>query len=340
MVSETTFTIRGHGVHSAYEECLRAVDEMPDVEQVKGLRAYGRSVILHVHTMGPVAVLRMLAHRGPRLITAHVTPASLIGNIRGADLFPGFARWYMKVVYNLADLVLSVSQATTAELEEIGVRSRILLTVNAIDERRIHLLSRQRKSLRQRFGWDDELVILGVGQIQARKGVEEFVACAGMLPHLRFVWVGGMPFGVLSDRRNELVRLCETAPENVRFTGLLPRDKVFEYYAASDVFFLPSKHETFGLATLEAATADLPLILSDLDCYQNWLQDAYVHGETVTDYVEAIRSMENAEWRAKWGEQASEVAARYGTRMLTHGLREAYSLAVRRSSSSQEPQRL
>jgi 1,2-diacylglycerol-3-alpha-glucose alpha-1,2-galactosyltransferase len=323
-------------VHTAYEECLQATSGMPDVEQVSGLRAYGRSVILHVHTMGPIMVLRMLTHRGPRLITAHVTPASLIGNILGADHFPGFARWYMKVVYNLSDLVLSVSQATTAELEEIGVRRRIHLTVNAIDERQIQLLSHQRSSLRQEFGWGDELVILGVGQIQSRKGIEEFVECARRLPHLRFVWVGGMPFGVLSDRRSELTRLCENAPENVRFTGLLPREKVFEYYAASDVFFLPSKHETFGLATLEAATAGLPLILSDLDCYQNWLQDAYVHGETVTDYVEMIRSMESAAQRAKWGEQASEVAARYGTQMLTHGLREAYSLASRRSPSSQK----
>ncbi|MFC6086522.1 glycosyltransferase [Sphaerisporangium aureirubrum] len=329
-MSESAFTVRGHGVHSVFEESVRAVDHMPDFTRVSGMRAYRRDVILHVHTMGPFAVARMLAHRGPKLISAHVTPETLAGSIRGSHLVHGLVRRYMRAVFDMADLVLSVSKATTAELEELGVRGPILPMSNAIDERRIQPLLDRRAELRQGYGWDDRPVVLGVGQIQPRKGVEEFVACARSLPHLRFVWVGGMQFGMLSDAREDLTRLRAEAPSNVTFTGLVPREEVFAYCAAADVFFLPSKHETFGLATLEAATAALPLVLTDLPCYQEWLKDAYLHAGTVPEYVTVLRGLEDPSARSRWGALASRTAVRYDSRMLADGLREAYLLAAAR----------
>lgn len=315
-------------MHSVFEESVRAIKQMPDFERVTGMRAYGKRVVLHVHTMGPFAVMRMLAHRGPRLISAHVTPETLVGSIRGTYLTIGFVRWYMRKVFDLATLILSVSEATTLELKELGVRGTIIPTSNAIDEQRIRPLSGRRDELRREFEWDDRPVVLGVGQVQPRKGVEEFVSCARSLPHLRFVWVGGIQFGMLSDARHDLTRLRASAPPNVTFTGLVPRDKVFEYCAAADVFFLPSKHETFGLATLEAATAGLPLVLTDLPCYREWLKDAYLHGETVAEFVALIRCLEDEDVRAKWAERASDTAVGYDSRMLVNGLREAYLLAA------------
>ncbi|WP_214410899.1 glycosyltransferase [Sphaerisporangium fuscum] len=327
-MSESVFTVRGHGVHSVFEESIRAINQMPEFECVSGVRAYGRNVVLHVHTMGPFAALRMLAHRGPSLISAHVTPGTLLGSIKGAHLARGPVRWYMRRVFDLATLVLSVSGATTLELEELGVRGPIVLAANAIDEKRIRSLAARRPALRRGFGWDGRPVVLGVGQIQPRKGVEEFVACARSLPHLRFVWVGGMQFGMLSDARHDLTRLRENPPENVVFTGLVPREEVFKYCAAADVFFLPSKHETFGLATLEAAVAGLPLVLPDLPCYRDWLKDAYLPGRTVNEYVELLRELEDERVRARWGERASAAAAGHDSRALRDGLREAYLRAA------------
>lgn len=333
VMSESAYTVRGHGVHSVYEESVRAVDGMTDFIRVSGRRAYRRDVILHVHTMGPLAVIRMMAHRGPKLISAHVTPETLAGSIRGSHLVHGLVRRYMRAVFDMADLVLSVSKATTAELEELGVRGPVLPMSNAIDERRVRPLLERRAELRAGYGWDDRPVVLGVGQIQPRKGVEEFVACARSLPHLRFVWVGGMQFGLLSDARETLTRLRTDAPANVTFTGLVPRDEVFAYCAAADVFFLPSRHETFGLATLEAATAGLPLVLTDLPCYQEWLKDAYLHAATVPGYVALLRDLEDAATRTRWGALASRTAVRYDSRMLADGLREAYLLAHARHTS-------
>lgn len=40
----------------------------------------------------------------------------------------------------------------------------------------------------------DKFVVLGVGQIQHRKGVLDFVEVAKEFPELQFVWAGGLLF--------------------------------------------------------------------------------------------------------------------------------------------------
>src|SRR5215831_18160418 len=89
LISESTFTVRGHGVHSVFEECANAISEMNDVELVSGLRSFRASVILHSHTIGPVALARILIHPGFVEITAHITPSSLLESVRLARPFLG-----------------------------------------------------------------------------------------------------------------------------------------------------------------------------------------------------------------------------------------------------------
>lgn len=52
---------------------------------------------------------------------------------------------------------------------------------------------------------------------------------------------------------------------NVRWAGLLPRDKLAEVYACADVFVLPSKSETFGLVMLEAMACGTPVAAYPVD---------------------------------------------------------------------------
>lgn len=329
LISESSFTVRGHGVHSIFEEYVKAISEMDDVNLISGIRSLNSSVILHSHTIGPIALARILIHPGFKEITAHITPSSLIDSIRLAEPFLGLLGRYMRFVYNRADRILAVSEATAAELSALKVHRPIDISYNAIDDRPIHALLSQRSRLRDLLGWQDQTVVLAVGQLQPRKGVAEFIECAAALPDLRFAWIGGAPFGVLSAQRGEMLRNCSMAPDNVRFLGAMPRADVFPYYAAADVFFLPSRQETFGLATLEAATAGLPLVLHDIECYRGWLGSAYMSGTCVEDYVGLLRRLQNKELRIALGENAAQVARGYGREALVKGLREAYGLAAR-----------
>ncbi|MEV0620805.1 glycosyltransferase family 4 protein [Nonomuraea sp. NPDC050404] len=325
VISESSFTVKGHGVHSAYEETIQAIAEMEDVQLTSGLRGFGRSTVLHVHTMGPVALARIFLHRGSTVVSAHVTPLTIVGSIRGAQWLLRLLRPYMRIFYNRAGRIISVSEATAQELIALGVRTRIDVSHIAINGNPIRALLPDRARIRRELGWDDDrLTVLAVGQIQPRKGFEEFLECALRLPEARFIWVGGMPFGVLSHSRQELLAAQRDVPENVELTGQIPREAVFGYYAAADVFFLPSTHETFGIATLEAAVAGLPIVVGDLACYEEWLDDAYLSGRGVDDYVDALRALESSEFRDKMGRRAATVASKHDFAALKGELRTAY----------------
>lgn len=71
-----------------------------------------------------------------------------------------------------------------------------------------------------------------------------------------------LPFNLLcagSDSNNSLFR-----KKNVTNFGIIPRDKVQEFYNKIDVLIVPSLcHETFGLVVLEALSKNIPVLCSD-----------------------------------------------------------------------------
>jgi glycosyltransferase involved in cell wall biosynthesis len=52
--------------------------------------------------------------------------------------------------------------------------------------------------------------------------------------------------------------------EQAKLTGMIPRDKVFEYFSISDVFLSASRGEGLPVAVLEAMACHRPVILSDI----------------------------------------------------------------------------
>jgi glycosyltransferase involved in cell wall biosynthesis len=172
-------------------------------------------------------------------------------------------------------------------------------------------------------------VILGVGQIQPRKGVDDFVAVARAIPTADFVWVGGFLFGPLSADRHRLQRVMGAAPSNLWFTGKLPRRLVYEHYVAADVFLSPSHQETFGLAILEASMAGLPLVLRDLPEYRSIFRDSYIAvGDN--DYASAVAALlDDRELRHSYCKKALVVAEDYRSRVHASELVSMYKLARR-----------
>jgi 1,2-diacylglycerol-3-alpha-glucose alpha-1,2-galactosyltransferase len=328
--SESSITFDGHGVHTAFIECQNLLRRTGEIQLVN-LRELRSSDVLHVHSAGPGALALLLSHDGPKVVSAHLTTDSFLGSIQHASHFEWAIEKYLKFFYEQADLILAVSASAASYLrEKLYVGKPIRVSPNTIDPTSISRLHMNRDELRTKFNWSRQRpVILGVGQIQPRKGIDDFVAVAEAMPSADFVWVGGFLFGPLSADRDRLKGLVHSAPSNLIFTGRLKRELLYEYYVAADVFLLPSHQETFGLAILEASMAGLPVVVRDLPSYRSIFGDSYI-AVADGDYKSAICSLINDRKLSDlYSEKALAASESYRSEKYTDEIINLYTLAKR-----------
>ena len=46
---------------------------------------------------------------------------------------------------------------------------------------------------------DNQFIVVGAGQVQKRKGIDDFIRLAEELPQITFIWAGGFSFGGMTD---------------------------------------------------------------------------------------------------------------------------------------------
>ena len=82
-----------------------------------------------------------------------------------------------------------------------------------------------------------------------------------------FVWAGGFSFGRISDGYEEIRKMMKHLPPNVRFLGIVDREKMNEIYNMADVMFLPSYEELFPMTILESMNCAVPVLVRNLPIY-------------------------------------------------------------------------
>jgi 1,2-diacylglycerol-3-alpha-glucose alpha-1,2-galactosyltransferase len=327
--SESAFTFDGHGVHTAFRECQALLSQIPEVQLVNPWELRP-SDILHVHSAGPGALAMLLSHTGPKVITAHLTEDSFLGSIEYAQYFKSTIAAYLRFFYSHADLILAVSASAGSYLhQQLKVNKPVEVSPNTIDDGAIVELRGKRAQVRAQLHCSSPRrpVVLGVGQIQPRKGIDDFVAVARAMPTADFVWVGGFLFGPLSADKRRLQRAVQDAPSNLLFTGKVPREFVYKQYVAADVFLFPSHQETFGLAILEASMAGLPLVLRDLPGYRSIFRDSYI-AVSDNDYASAVFALlGDRELLHSYSKKALAAAEDYTSKRHARELVSLYKLA-------------
>ncbi len=310
-VSESTFTVKGHGVHTAFMELTAALKKHPGL--LVQVNKFGNADITHIHTVGAFSLAFLLFSGGRKIVSAHVVPESLRGSIVGANIWMPVARWYLRWFYNRADVVLAVSDATKKELIRLGVRSPIEVVYNLIDTDKYHTTKQDTLRARKHLGiTDKEWVVVSAGQVQPRKRIDSFVAAAAKCPDMKFIWVGGMPFGKLAADNHAMQSAIDNAPNNVLFTGVLEHERVRPYYQAADVFWLPSAQETFGLVVVEAAASGLPVVLRDIPDYKETFSENAVMGNE-ENFVDLLRRLrDDKAFYATQKKKAGEIVRQFG----------------------------
>lgn len=177
------------------------------------------------------------------------------------------------------DVVLAVSEVWRRTLAaDYGVRAGVV--PNGVDVDRYADASPARAAqLRRSIGAADRPLLLSVGGIEPRKGSDALVRALALLRRdgLRPVLavVGGHSF---QDHRAykeavlaELPRLGLELGVDVVTVGTVPDEDMPAWYAAADVLAFPSVKEGFGLAVVEAMSAGLPVVTSDLPVFREYL---------------------------------------------------------------------
>lgn len=313
VVSESG-SVPGQGVDTAFQEMVAALKTRDDVEVFVNAKA--PADITHVHTFGWLGVRAILSGRarGKKVVTVHVVPASLVGSIKGMKTLRPLVRAYLRFFYGRADLVLAISrEVEDALVHELKISpEKIRLIYNAVDMKKYKTSALERKQAREKFGYKKgDFLVLGIGQTQPRKRVDSFVSVAKICPDMKFVWLGGIPFKALGADTLAIKKMIQNAPENAEFPGIVLHEKVREYLAAADAFFLPSEQENHPMCVLEAAGAGLPIVLRDIREYDDTFAGDAKMGKTDEDFAKILRELRNprAYKTAKSG--AARIAARF-----------------------------
>lgn len=330
IVSEAqAWEVKGQGVYTATLVLTEALKRRNDLEV--HLNAGGLFDIAHLHTPGPYAISKGLLTGRRLIISAHVVPESILGSFVLSNLWFPLAISYLRRYYNLADLVVAVSPRVKDKLEEIGVKAPIVFVPNPVNLEKFYRSEELRREGRKKLGISDsEFVAICSGQIQPRKGVDTFIEVAQRLPFIKFVWVGGQPFSVLTAGYIEMNEKIKKAPPNVIFTGLVPYEEMPIYLNSADIFFFPSFQENFPMAVLEAASCGLPLLLRDNIEYKEPYGDCYIPAKNEEEFENYILKLyKDPTFREEYKDKAIKLAQKYNAdnvaEMMANVYREALS---------------
>lgn len=321
-VSESEFTVQGHGVHTAYVETTNGLKKVAGIEVMTN--TFKTADVRHLHTFGPYALLQLL-RPGKKIISAHLVPDSLVGSIRGARVWLPLAKIYLRWFYNRAQAVIAVSDETKHDLQELGVKKPIHVIYNMVDSTQYKTTKSNKQAARKHFGYDDEdWIVVGNGQVQPRKRIDVFIDLARKMPEVKFIWVGGIPFKSLAAEHGKMLDAIENAPANVRFTDLVKHSDVKRYMQTADVFFMPSDQETFGLAIVEGAAVGLPVLLRDIPDYDHTFRQWAVMSREEDFAKNIVRLRDDREFYEQMKAKSARLAERFDSTTIVDQLVELY----------------
>ncbi len=228
---------------------------------------------------------------------------------RNVPLKRAFDRVLGRPVASGAALVVAVSEWERGQLVEAGLPAeRVAVRPNGFPPPQP---SEPDGSLRRRVGVDAGTpLVLNVGRISFKKGLDLLLRAAGGLPGVHVAVVGpddgDGTLQTLIALRDEL-----GLGERVHFLGPTDERGPGEVYAEADVFVLPSRNESFGMVAAEAAAAGTAVVVTDRCGVAELLggRGALVVPCEVEPLREAIRSLlDDPALRARLGEGGREVA--------------------------------
>lgn len=324
-------SVKGQGVGSCYEEQVNLVKKKLSAEFKVTENGKGRFDIVHYHTVNPNYFIERIITRRKTIGVGyvHFLPATLDDSIKLPYLFRKVFYWYLLKFYNSMDYLVTVNPFFIDQIREHGINHpKVSCIYNFVSTEHFHPVSlEEKRKIRKHLGIDeDAFVVLGVGQLQTRKGVFDFVETAKRLPDVHFAWAGGFSFGVINEGFQEIKEIKENPPDNVSFLGIIEREEMPLVYQMADLMFLPSFDELFPMSILEALCCKLPVLVRDIPLYEQILFDYCLKGKSVDDFVAAVSSLKDSqETYRQWREKSWQCHMMYTEEKAAENWKEYYT---------------
>lgn len=295
MLSKTDM-VKGQGVLSAHDEQVALVRQVMQNRALILENAKTASEITHYHCINPEYYLSVGKRKkqGATVGYVHFLPETVENSISLPRTVKQLFYKYMISFYKRMDYLVTVNPLFIDKLVQYGVpREKITYIPNVVSEETFYPASGERREkIRKKCHIAPEtFTVLCVGQLQKRKGVFEFVETARRMPDCQFVWAGGFSFGKISEGYEEIRALMKHLPPNVKFLGLVDREKMNDVYNMADVMFLPSYEELFPMTILESMNCALPVLVRDLPEYRPILFDHVLKGRSTEEFVQLLRQL-------------------------------------------------
>ena len=320
--------VAGQGVGSAYLEQVNLVREgASDLFDIY-INSHKKCDIVHVHTVDLWNYFKM--NKGVSVCYVHFLPDTLDGSIKLPKFAFNVFKKYVTKFYNKADHLVVVNPIFIDDLVKFGIdREKITYIPNYVSREKFY--KKDASLIRKKYNIsNDAFVVLGVGQVQTRKGVMDFIDVANKMPDTTFVWCGGFSFGKITDGYDELKKVYENPPKNVIFTGIVPREEMNDMYNMADVLFMPSYNELFPMSILEAINSSKPLLLRDLDLYKDILFNKYLKGTNNDEFVSKLKDLKNdKKLYNKYSKLSNEISEFYSKEHVLEIWKEFYQSIVK-----------
>lgn len=249
-----------------------------------------------------------------------------IGHLRKGDfdiyIASPFLKKYEKAMLIESKAVIAVSAYCAEELLSYKIpqdmlKSKLKVIPNGVDTESFKPMGESvKQALRERYRLDkDDLIILTVGRLVARKGFKDllwaFKVVSQRIKNANLILVGSGPLEATLKR---LVVKFKISDKVIIAKGLAIKELKM-HYAGADLFVLPSYYEGQGIVFLEAMASGIPIVSTNISA----IPETVRHGENgllvkpgnTTELADAIiQLLEDEELRIRMGKTGREIAVR------------------------------
>lgn len=305
--------IKGQGVGSAYLELIELVKTCLSDKINMTINSYSSADIVHYHTIDPIFYLKVIftSKKTVKVGSVHFVPETVEQSIVLPKLFKKIFYAYIISFYKKMDYLVVVNPFFIKVLENYKIpKDKIRYIPNYVSDKNFFKISEyEKKIIKKEFKINEEkFIVLAAGQLQTRKGIFDYIELAEKMPNVEFIWAGGFSFKNISDGYSKIKDIVKNPPKNLHFLGIIEREKMNGLYNISNVMLLPSFEELFPMVILESMNCEVPIILRDLEIYNDILFDFYIKSTDVKGFEELIvKLMKDNDFR-----NAASVASKRG----------------------------